>query len=700
MEIKKIDVMPQVPKAVLPTSRPTELNIKDTVTIGESGTSKLPAFPQVIDVKVAEGDEKRLKDGFDSSRDITGISIEEGNPLEPYRFKVKLAHIKPGAEYGNLDIYLLINLGKKEGKTELPDAIAGETNQPWNIAIGAYDKEHFKVYTDKGVAVPEALKELKFDTLKGEVSFALDKEFMRKEGWKDGEPVSLQVFTSKDFSLQVTDTLDKPAEKPWEKDGKLTSVINTASPSSYVPKIDGDWRDDIIYFVLTDRFEDGDVTNNMDVNKGDLRRYHGGDLQGIINKMDYLKDIGISTIWISPVIDNQTSFIESDGYHGYWPVDFFRVDEHLGDIEKLRELVDKAHKRGIKVILDMPLNHVAWAHPWTKDSSKYDWFHHIGDIKDWEDPVQVEQGSMYGLPDLAQENPAVARYLIDMCKWWIEKTGIDGFRLDAVRHIPKDFWEQFSKEIHKAAGPDFLLIGEDMYGVPGHLADYQNRGIDSLFDMPLYFTIRDVFARGDSMRKLASRLTEEAAVYDNPQKMSVIIDNHDTDRFLTVAGERGKEKLRTALAFIFTIDRIPTIYYGTEVAMEGHLEEMGKFPPENRKDMEWGKNPELLEYFKQLTNIRNTRPALQTGPMLEMWQDDQIFAYSRWDDDPKKETIVVLNNSSNSQYREIPVRAESNIPKIAELKDLLTGKKVKVENGKIKVHLNPYQPVILALENK
>ncbi|HPZ09917.1 MAG TPA: alpha-amylase family glycosyl hydrolase, partial [Candidatus Eremiobacteraeota bacterium] len=414
------------------------------------------------------GDQYLLYDGVDSSRDITGVTSEEGKPTEPYRFSVKLKDLPPGAEVGNLDLYLLISIGQ-DGKVNLPDGIPGVTNQPWNLAIGAYDNNNFNIYDEHGTVNKKVLKDLKFDNLNDTVSFALDKSVMREKGWKDGDPVVLQPFTTKDFLKKVIDTLDEPSKKPWVNNGLLSKYMSTdlnyipsptpmPSPSAPIPPAGGqDWRNESIYFILTDRFQDGDTTNNFDVNKKDLTKYHGGDLQGVIDKLDYIKDLGMSTVWITPTMANQDLFIDSAGYHGYWPVDFFKMDKHLGDMDKFKELINKAHEKGMKIILDIPLNHVAWEHPWTGDPSKQSWLHHNGDVKDWNDPWQVENCSMYGLPDLAQENPEVSKHLTDMAKWWIDQTGIDGFRLDAIKHVPLSFWSQFAKDIHAHAGQDFLL---------------------------------------------------------------------------------------------------------------------------------------------------------------------------------------------------------------------------------------------------
>jgi len=646
-------------------------------------------------------DQYLLKDGFDTSRDITSITASEGRPSEPYRFTVKFNDLQPGAEVGNLDLYLLLSLGQG-GKLNLPDGIPGMTEQPWNLSVGAYDNNNFNVYDEHGTLDKSVLKDLKFDSASDSVSFGLDKSVMRQKGWKDGEPVSLQSFTAKDFLKKVIDSIDEPSRKPWDNNNTLSNVMNTElnymptpspsqSPSApqYIPQYiqsetGVNWGSDSIYFVLTDRFQDGDMSNNFNVDKKDLTKYHGGDLQGVIDKLDYIKDLGMKTVWITPTMANQDLFIDSAGYHGYWPVDFFKMDKHLGDMDKFKELVAKAHEKGMKIVLDIPLNHIAWEHPWKNDPSKQSWLHHNGDVQDWKDQWQVENCSMYGLPDLAQENPEVSKALIDMAKWWIDQTGIDGFRLDAVKHVPLSFWSQFSKEIHAHAGKDFLLVGECFDGNPEKLNSYQKNDMNSLFDLPLFFTEINVFGHDGSMRDLANQVANLNRTYQNPDMMSAIIDNHDTKRFLTEAGG-DKNKLKLALSFIMTVNRIPTIYYGTEVGMSGDVEQLGVRGPENRKDMEWDKDPDMLNYFKQISSIRNNNVALTKGAMMEMWQDDKIYSYSRMH--PEQEAIVVLNNAYDTQQRDIPLRAESKIKDGTVLKDLMSGERVTVRGGKI--HIQP-----------
>jgi len=647
-------------------------------------------MPKTIYFKTTQNDQYSLSDGFDGSRDIVAVGSHEGSPAEPYHFIVKFRDLQPNAEQGNLDTYVLLDMGKGT-KTELPDGIKGKTEKPWQLAIAAYDSKNFNVYDDKGNALDKSIvKNLKYDSAKGTLEFDVDKGALRERGWQDLKGMDMQVFTTKDFVKQPADTIDRAPDKPWAKGGTMARQLNT-NPYENPDKIE-DWGGKDIYFVFTDRFSDGDTTNNINVDKKDLGKFHGGDLQGVIDKLDYIKDLGLSSIWLSPTMENQDFFVNENnaGYHYYWPVDMFKVDKHLGDMSKFEEMISKAHEKGIEVLLDIPLNHLAWEHPLKKE--KPEWFHNIGDVKNWDDPYEAENGSIFGLPDLAQEKPEVYDYLLNAAKFWMDK-GVDGFRLDAVKNIHFPFWSKFDQDVHKYATeklgkPDFYLIGECFDGRVGKVNDYQREDMDGLFAYPEKFVTHEVIAHDGSMKKLAAVVDEGNKKYQSPELMGGFIDNHDTERFLSACGG-NKDKFKLALDFLFTLNRIPTIYYGTEVGMDATpppgQENVG-WPATSRKDMEWGKDPDTLKHFTKLSSLRNGSEALKHGDFKEMWVDDKVYAYGR--NHPLQEGIVVLNNGYDGQQRDIPLTPENRLIKDGTvLVDSLTGEKVTVQNGRIHVNL-------------
>lgn len=444
------------------------------------------------------------------------------------------------------------------------------------------------------------------------------------------------------------------------------------------------WQDEVIYFALLDRFHDADKTNNFNVNKSRPTAYHGGDLQGLIDKLGYLHDLGITTIWISPPLDNDDDQLAQTGmwgYHGYWIKDFDKVDEHLGTTAKLKELVQKAHAKGMKVLLDAVANHAGYSFD-VKDPRYKGWFHTHGEIKNWDDPWWSENGSMFGLPDFAQEKPEVAKFLIDTYQGWVDRIGFDGYRLDAVKHVPRSFWREFNQTAKQRNGSGFLTLGEVLHGDPRVVADYQRSGkFDSLFDFPLYYTFKEVFAQGGSMRKLGARFAEDGQ-YENASMLSPFLDNHDVPRFLHFAGgDLGKLKL--ALACVLTVRGFPMLYYGTEAGMNGGEE------PDNRRDMTWGANKDVTAHVKTLLSVRKRSTALRRGRQLEMWQDDAVYAYLRQSSDA--EAIVALNNDWRRQEMHMPLRAESLLKDGEQLVDQLSGERATVQGRKIHVKLEGKQ---------
>jgi alpha-amylase len=464
------------------------------------------------------------------------------------------------------------------------------------------------------------------------------------------------------------------------------------------------WQDEIIYFIFTDRFANGDRTNDFNVQMNQPWAYHGGDLQGIINQLDYIKGLGATAIWITPVIDNRDNAFVADfgggrkqeiwGYHGYWFKDFYAIDEHLGDMNKMRELVQKSHQKGIKVLLDVVANHTDYDHPFARErknpASKYNkWFNQHGVIKDFNDQWWVENGELAELPDLDQSNPEVSRYVIDSMKWWVKQTGVDGFRIDTVKHVPRAFWQQFNREMRAFAGDDFLLLGEIYDGRPEFMAPYQKEGMHSAFDFPLYYAFKDAFGQGQSMRRFGEVFGKDG-LYADATMLSPFIDNHDVARFIHDAGNDGRRKLMLSLAMLMTIRGLPMLYYGTEVALPGGND------PDNRRDMVFGRDQQMLNWVKTLTGIRKQQRALRRGSQLEMWQDDQVYGFTRLTEVANEEVMAFFNNSDQPQTRRVPLRAESPLKATqSRLVNLLNAQdSVTVQGGAIQITVPPKSAAI------
>lgn len=407
------------------------------------------------------------------------------------------------------------------------------------------------------------------------------------------------------------------------------------SPAAPIPEpIRRPWAEDVVYLIMIDRFHRGDRSAKAGLRPRDPFGSHGGDLQGVIDKLDYLERLGVTALWLTPVAQNQPG-----GYHGYWITDFYAVDERLGSLERLRRLVREAHRRQMKVLLDIVVNHVAPAHPWVQDPARYDWFHHAGGITDWTDQANIENGQLAGLPDLAQENPAVARYLLDMALWWVRETNVDGFRLDTVRHVPVPFWVHFAHELHLAR-PGFFLMGEVWNGDLDYLKKYLHAGLDSLVDYARFGPLHDVFARGADPAALHAVVERQAR--ESPGTVwGTFIDNHDLPRFVTEAAPNGAKKLKLALACLFTSPGMPILYYGTEIAMRGGHD------PGNRRDMRFDRNPDMQEFTARLIRLRKEHPAFAYGSYKPVDLGPKVVAYIR--EYGSRQYLVLLNNSGRSQ---------------------------------------------------
>lgn len=496
---------------------------------------------------------------------------------------------------------------------------------------------------------------------------------------------------------QQSPTAPSSGAQPTDK--VVVSGRSRPSASALTPKTDKtkaqSWhREQVIYFPLTDRFKDGDPNNNFAVDRQHPAGFYGGDLKGLTSKLDYIKSLGATSIWLSPLADNTQEVRMGDyhgyGHHGYWIKDHYQVEEHQGQMADAKNLVKEAHKRGLKVILDVVLNHVGPDHPFRADPNKHDWFHNEGGIN-WDDQRSVERGDLGGLPDLAQDNPETYEYLMKNTLWWIEQTGVDGIRLDAIKHVQKDFWTKFVPEVKERSGKeDLFVMGEAFHGDPRVVSDYQKIGIDSVFDLPLYYTIRETLGQGQSFRRLGERFAEDH-LYPDTSQLVTVLDNHDLPRFLSTAknsfaGE-GEKRLKQALTFQMAVRGVPSVYYGTESGFDGGHD------PHNREMMIFDHKPELKSHTQKMTYIRNTSDALRHGEQREMWADDDVYAFSRQTD--QQEAIAVFHNGSGTGHRSIPLRAESSFHEGQTLVDALSGREVTVKNGRLDVELEALTPMVL-----
>jgi glycosidase len=380
---------------------------------------------------------------------------------------------------------------------------------------------------------------------------------------------------------------------------------------------DGIVHDGIVYFVLVDRFDNGDPDNDDTIDVTDPQAFHGGDLAGVTRRLPYLHDLGVRTIWLSPVFTMRTEKFHGHGaFHGYWVEDLGSIEPRFGGEAALVALAEAAEALGIRLILDMVYNHTAFDAPLV--TSHPDWFHDDGGIEDWNDPVQLVRGRVHGLPDLAQERPEVYDYLLQQSLRWGRTLSADGFRIDAVRHMSDDFFHALSADLKAELGADFWLLGEDFEGDARQLSQtFRAGGFDAMFDFPLRYALVDVVCHGAHPGRLASTLALDD-LYDNPAGLVTFLDNHDLPRIASeCGGDRGR--VGVALLTLFALRGTPAITYGTEWLLEGPGE------PENRADMPWEGRGPLADTLADLAALRAANPWLADATVTVEALDAEVL---------------------------------------------------------------------------
>ncbi len=529
------------------------------------------------------------------------------------------------------------------------------------------------------------------------------------------------------------------------KAGKRTISVGSARASFEVlrplnpaGRFQGFSPDDVLYLIMIDRFADGDPSNNQPLyDRKNKFYYHGGDLQGVINHLPYLKELGVTAIWLTPWYDNYDRLNEielkedkpSTGFHGYNPQDFYAVEEHFGTHAKLRELVETAHRSGIKIIQDQVMNHTGPYHPWVDDPPTPTWFNgtkskHLNNVfQTWvlHDPHPVEllkRETMEGwfldfLPDLNQHDPEVARYLIQNTLWWIGTTGLDGIRMDTWQYVPNSFWRDWTKAV-KREFPNFKVVGEVKDGDVVHTSFFQggkvrfggvDSGLDSLLDFPLFYPIRHAFAEGKPIDEIPKTLAKDY-LYTNPEVLVTLLGGHDDGRFMsengaTIAG------LKLANAFVLTTRGVPQLYYGDEIALEGGDEPStrcdfpGGFPGDKRNAFTAGgrtkDEQDLFEFIRRLTTLHREVEPLRTGELVNLYVSEQQYAYARVL--RHNVAIIVFNNDNKEADMEFDV-AGTYIVNGTLLRDRLgVARDVTVRNNRVRVSLPKRSVALFAIHS-
>ncbi len=410
----------------------------------------------------------------------------------------------------------------------------------------------------------------------------------------------------------------------------LLAGCTTSVPPADLSRSTPPPRSDALWFVLVDRFADGRPDAPGTTDRADPQAWHGGDLVGLRERLPHLRSLGMGGLWISPVTDTRDEPIDGHGaFHGYWTVDPSRVEPRLGTEADLRALADDLHAHGEELWVDVVWNHVGYDAPATREHP--DWFHGRGDVKDWNDPDQVVNHDVHGLPDLAQERPEVAAWLGSGARWLQDAAQADGFRVDAVRHLAPGFTARIGNELRARSPRPFGLLGEVFDGDGGRVAERARvDALDQVFDFPLHFALVESLCGDRPLAHVPANLppTLGGAV------PITLVDNHDLPRIASRCG--GPEGAARALAVTLAMRGHPAVTWGTEHALPGAGE------PENRADQPWDRGEGVLApVLRTLLDFRARHPALVDGGTRTAWLDETSWVAWRTGVD---ETVVVIVN--------------------------------------------------------
>jgi glycosidase len=440
---------------------------------------------------------------------------------------------------------------------------------------------------------------------------------------------------------------------------------------------------DVVYLITPDRFANGDPSNDRaedrfdEFDASDPSKRHGGDLQGIIDRLDYLQDLGVTALWLNPVLENDGKL----SYHGYKTTDYYRIDPRFGSNEDYRRLVRAAHERGLKIIFDHINNHIGINHPWLKNLPADDWLngsvenhlsnkHYIPSVFDphADDRTREMLRTFWfvdEMPDLNQKNPYLARYLIQNTLWWIEFSGMDGIREDTYPYPEPVFLSEWACAI-LTEYPGFNIVGE-IYSESSALISRFQKGtifpralttnLPSVMDFPLMIAYRD-FIQDTGTLKDVYEVFAVDFLYGEPDNLLTFLDNHDTTRAIYISDGRS-ERVRLCLGMLLTARGIPQLLYGTEIGMLGGRRHVdlradfpGGFPGDERSAFTASgrteKENEVFDYLRALLRLRKQYPALSVGDMTHMVPKDEVYMYFRaWEE----ESILVIVNGNEQERR-------------------------------------------------
>lgn len=493
---------------------------------------------------------------------------------------------------------------------------------------------------------------------------------------------------------------------------------------------------DVLYMLMPDRFANGNAANDNDktlspstADRKDPNARHGGDLAGIEKHLDYFNELGVTALWFTPVLENSMT---GGSYHGYATTNYYKVDPRFGTNDEYKKLIDNAHNKGLKIVMDMIFNHCGSEHPWIIDMPSHDWFNfpdyeknfvqtnfkltpHVDPYaSDYDFKTMNDGWFVRSMPDLNQKSPHVLRYLIQNSFWWIEFAGIDGIRMDTYPYADFDAMAEWMKELNEEY-PNFNVVGESWVTEPAYTAYWQkdskhaaprNSNLKTVMDFSFYDKINQAKNEESTEDWKGLNRIYNNFVYDylypNPLSVMAFLDNHDTNRFL----EDGNNiaELKQAVTLLLTIPRIPQLYYGTEIMMNGRKNVSDGYV---RKDFPggWagdaqntftreGRSPiqnEIFDYISKLLHWRKDNAVISEGTMKHWLTQNGIYVYVRSFEG--KAAMVILNGTNKEQV--LPVKRYNEVINNATTgKDIISEKDIDLTKD---ISLNPKQSMIIEL---
>lgn len=467
---------------------------------------------------------------------------------------------------------------------------------------------------------------------------------------------------------------------------------------------------DLIYLIMPDRFSNGDPSTDSfpgmrekGIHRDSMFSRHGGDIQGIMNHLDYLKDLGVTAIWLTPVVENDEP---KASYHGYAVTDHYKIDPRYGTNELYKEFVEKCHKMGLKVIMDLVHNHAGTEGYTIRDMPMRDWVHRwpeftksnfrdqaVMDTHASEaDRKQMQDGWFdRRMADMNESNPFVQRFLTQNHIWWVEYSGVDGFRLDTYPYNDPQYMADWAKEVKKQF-PNLSIFGETLvWSVPNQAffteGNTVNRGLDThlpgitdgVLKEAIYEALNGNEGWTDGVNRLYAVLAQDF-LYKDPSRNTIFLDNHDMSRFFSVVGE-DITKYKSGMAMLLTLRGVPQMYYGDEILMKNFSnpdglvredfpggwadDKVNKFTAEGRNEIE----NDAFNYVRTLANYRKNTTALQTGKLMQYIPEDGVYLYFRYDD---LKTVMVVYNSRDKEQTISTARYVERIDGALKARNVIT----------------------------